>query len=146
MGTKFVWPDPGPKFKDVNLTAAKEERWKKWIGLYNEKMLSKGEFRDLYVTGYDMPEGYAIAKDGKMYYAFFTPSGSWKGEVELRGLKPGKYRVSDYSEDKDLGTVDAASRRRGETDDGVQGSSAARGQFAAVKFRGDGGIAGRQVS
>jgi alpha-galactosidase len=107
VGTKFVWPDPGPKFKDVNLTAAKEERWKKWIGLYNEKMLSKGEFRDLYVTGYDTPEGYAIAKDGKMYYAFFV-STEWKGTVELRGLKPGKYRVSDYSENKDLGTVDAA--------------------------------------
>jgi len=106
VGTKFVWPDPGPKFKDVNLTAEKEERWKKWIGLYNEKMLSKGEFRDLYVTGYDLPEAYAIAKDGKMYYAFFTPS-NWKGEVELRGLKPGKYRVQDYSDGKDLGTVDA---------------------------------------
>jgi alpha-galactosidase len=109
VGTKFVWPDPGPKFKDVNLTAAKEERWKKWIGLYNEKMLSKGEFRDLYVTGYDTPEGYAIAKDGKMYYAFFASSASpWKGEVELRGLKPGKYSVSDYSENKDLSTVEAA--------------------------------------
>jgi alpha-galactosidase len=107
VGTKFVWPDPGPKFKDVNLTAAKEERWKKWIGLYNQKMLSKGEFRDLYVTGYDTPEGYAITKDGKMYYAFFAPA-NWKGEVELRGLKPGKYRVSDYGEGKDLGTVDAA--------------------------------------
>ncbi len=111
VGTKFVWPDPGPKFKDVNLTAAKEERWKKWIGLYNAKMLSKGEFKDLYVTGYDTPEAYAIAKDGKMYYAFFAPSdssSSFKGEVELRGLKPGKYSVSDYTEAKDLGTVEAA--------------------------------------
>ena len=107
VGTKFVWPDPGPKFKDVNLTAAKEERWKKWIGLYNQKMLSKGEFRDLYVSGYDTPEGYVIAKDGRMYYAFFTSS-PWKGEVELRGLKPGKYRASDYGDGKDLGTVDAA--------------------------------------
>ncbi|MFZ0319056.1 MAG: glycoside hydrolase family 36 protein [Candidatus Sulfotelmatobacter sp.] len=106
VGTKFVWPDPGPKFKDVNLTPAKEERWKKWIGLYNEKMLSKGDFEDLYVTGYDTPEAYAIAKDGKMYYAFFAPS-DWKGEIELRGLKPGKYRVSDYSEGKDLGTLEA---------------------------------------
>jgi alpha-galactosidase len=109
VGTKFVWPDPGPKFKDVNLTAEKEEHWKKWIGVYNEKMLSKGEFRDLYVTGYDAPEAYAIAKDGAMYYAFFAPSdAAWKGVVELRGLKPGKYRVSDYGEPKDLGTVEAA--------------------------------------
>jgi alpha-galactosidase len=59
------------------------------------------------VTGYDTPEGYAIAKDGKMYYAFFTSS-KWQGEVEMRGLKPGKYRVSEYGEGKDLGTVDAA--------------------------------------
>jgi len=107
VGTKFVWPDPGPKFKDVNLTAAKEEHWKKWIGLYNQKMLSKGEFRDLYVTGYDTPEGYAIEKDGKMYYAFFAPSTAvWKGELELRGLKPGKYRVSEYAEGKELGSVE----------------------------------------
>jgi alpha-galactosidase len=109
VGTKFVWPDPGPKFKDVYLTASKEDRWKKWIGLYNQKMLSNGEFKDLYVTGYDAPEGYAIAKDGKMYYAFFT-NANWKGRIELRGLKPGKYRVSDYGEDedKDLGTVDVS--------------------------------------
>ena len=106
VGTKFVWPDPGPKFKAVNLTTAKEEHWKKWIGLYNQKMLSKGEFRDLYVYGYDMPEGYAIAKDGKMYYAFFAPSAAqWKGEVELRGLKPGNYRMNDYADGKDLGSI-----------------------------------------
>jgi alpha-galactosidase len=107
VGTKFVWPDPGPKFKDVNLTAQKEELWKKWIGLYNEKMLSKGEFKDLYVTGYDVPEGYAIAKDGKMYYAFFVSDADWKGEVELRGLKPGRYSVRDYTDGRDLGTVNA---------------------------------------
>jgi alpha-galactosidase len=71
-------------------------------------MLSKGEFKDLYVIGYDTPEGYAIAKDGKMYYAFFASPAGWKGEVELRGLKAGKYRVRDYGEGKDVGTVDAA--------------------------------------
>lgn len=110
VGTKFVWPDPGPKFKDVNLTTQKEEHWKKWIGLYNDKMLSKGEFRDLYVTGFDIPEAYAISKDGKMYYAFFAPTDSgWNGEVELRGLQPGKYHVIDYSDGKDFGSLDAAS-------------------------------------
>jgi len=107
-GTKFVWPDPGPKFKPVALTSEKEEHWKKWIGLYNEKMLSKGEFLDLYVYGYDVPEAYAIAKDGKMYYAFFTdPEKPFAGEVELRGLKPGTYNVLDYADGKDLGTVQA---------------------------------------
>lgn len=108
VGTKFVWPDPG-KFKPVVLTEQKEAHWKKWIGVYNQKMLSKGTFRNLYVTGYDMPEAYAIDKDGKTYYAFFAPSGpaSWKGEVELRGLQPGKYHVVDYAEGKDLGMVDA---------------------------------------
>jgi len=107
-GTKFVWPDPGPKFKPVALTTDKETQWKKWIGLYNEKMLSKGDFRDLYVYGYDFPEAYAIEKDGKMYYAFFTdPAKPFAGEVELRGLKPGSYEVLDYVDGKNLGTVQA---------------------------------------
>ena len=107
-GTKFVWPDPGPKYKPVALTEEKEEHWKKWIGLYNQKMLSKGEFRDLYVYGYDVPEAYAIEKDGKMYYAFFTdPTKPFAGEIELRGLMPGKYQRVDYIDGKDFGTVQA---------------------------------------
>ncbi|HZO99178.1 MAG TPA: alpha-galactosidase, partial [Terriglobia bacterium] len=110
VGTKFVWPLTDPKFKRVALTAEKEEHWKKWIGIYNQKMLSKGKFRDLYVYGYDVPEGYAIEKDGKMYYAFFAPdpAKSWKGKIELRGLGPGTYHVTDYADGKDLGTVEAA--------------------------------------
>jgi alpha-galactosidase len=108
VGTKFVWPDPGPKFKPVALTSQKEEHWKKWIGLYNEKMLSKGDFRDLYVYGYDSPEAYAIAKDGKMYYAFFADAGKpFSGDVELRGLHPGSYQVVDYVDGKPLGAVQA---------------------------------------
>jgi alpha-galactosidase len=107
VGTKFVWPDAGSKFKYVNLTEQKEERWKKWIAIYNEKMLSKGAFLPLYNYGYDFPEAYAIQKDGKMYYAFFAPQGDapWKGQVELRGLTPGTYRVVDYPDSRDLGTI-----------------------------------------
>ncbi|HLK34616.1 MAG TPA: alpha-galactosidase [Terriglobales bacterium] len=109
VGTKFVWPDPGPHYKDVALTADKEEWWKKWIGIYNQKMLSKGVFRNLYTIGYDTPEGYAIEKNGKMYYAFFAPEGSkgYQGAVELRGLAPGTYSVVDYGNNQDLGTVTA---------------------------------------
>ena len=113
VGTKFVWPDPGPKFKPVLLTEAKEQHWKKWIGIYNQKMLSKGTFLDLYTYGYDSPEAYAIEKDGKMYYAFFAPDDTtaWKGEVELRGLKPGSYEVLDYANDVDLGSVQATAEQ-----------------------------------
>ena len=111
VGTKFVWPELGPHFKEVNLTEHKDEVWKKWISLYNSKMLSKGMFLDLYTYGYDLPEAYAIEKDSNMYYAFFSPQqdGTWKGEVELRGLKPGTYHLRDYVEGKDLGTVRSAS-------------------------------------
>jgi len=119
VGTKFSWPDYGPKLSDVYLTAQKDAYWKKWIGLYNDKMLSRGTFRNLYVYGYDFPEGYAIEKDGTMYYAFFAPeppkqsgaktttSAPWSGEIELRGLAAGIYRVTDYVNGKDLGTVTA---------------------------------------
>jgi alpha-galactosidase len=108
VGTKFVWPDPGPHFKEVYLTPQKEAIWKKWTSIYNEKMLSSGTFLDLYTYGYDVPEGYAIRKDGRMYYAFFAPDPAtpWHGKVELRGLeKTGRYKVFDYENDKDLGIV-----------------------------------------
>ena len=117
LGTKFTWPDYGPRFKNVYLNPEKEAHWKEWIGLYNEKMLSKGQFLNLYVYGFDVPEAYAIEKDGHMYYAFYAPApdsqkpvgkdrvNHWSGEVELRGLSAKAYRVIDYVHQKDLGTV-----------------------------------------
>ncbi|HEY4977910.1 MAG TPA: hypothetical protein VII25_01975, partial [Candidatus Acidoferrum sp.] len=119
LGTKFTWPDYGAKFKNVYLDAEKEAHWKKWINLYNEKMLSKGTFLDLYVYGFDAPEAYAVEKGGSMYYAFYAPlatqadskhnsaSGgqTWSGEVELRGLTAKNYRVTDYVNQKEVGTV-----------------------------------------
>jgi alpha-galactosidase len=114
LGTKFTWPDYGPKFKNVYLNTEKEPEWKKWVALYNQKMLSKGTFLDLYVYGYDSPEAYAIAKDGEMYFAFYAPeppgktggkSGSYHGEVELRGLEPKTYHIVDYVNNHDYGSV-----------------------------------------
>ena len=112
LGTKFTWPDYGPKFENVYLTADKESHWKQWVGLYNEKMLSKGKFLNLYVYGFDIPEAYAIEKNGQMYYAFYAPDsggrekiGHWSGDVELRGLAAKSYRVTDYVHNQDLGTA-----------------------------------------
>jgi len=112
VGTKFNWPDYGPRFDDVTLTPRKEAIWQKWIPLYNSLMLSKGTFLNLYTIGYDTPEGYAIAKDGKMYYAFYVGEAQpWEGTLELRGLEKGKYRVFDYVNQKVLGSVDASNPR-----------------------------------
>ena len=114
LGTKFTWPDYGAKFKNVELTPQKEAHWKEWISLYNQKMLSKGKFLDLYVYGFDVPEAYAIEKDGSMYYAFYAPptaqsggpeSKHWSGEIDLRGLNTKSYHVTDYVHQRDLGTV-----------------------------------------
>jgi alpha-galactosidase len=71
--------------------------------------LSRGNFRDLYTYGYDVPEAYAVEKDAKMYYAFFAPAAAseWHGTIELRGLAPGRYRVTDYENGRDLGTIDS---------------------------------------
>jgi alpha-galactosidase len=106
LGTKFTWPDYGPKFKTVYLNSKKFDHWKTWISLYQQKMLSKGTFRNLYVYGYDVPEGYAIDKDGSTFYAFYAPQeGTWKGEIELRGLSPGEFHVVDYVNHRDYGKV-----------------------------------------
>jgi alpha-galactosidase len=106
VGTKFVWPPLGvvPKSGPVDLTPEKDAVWRKWIGLHNAKRLSSGTFLNLYTLGVDVPEGYAIRRDGKLHYAFFA-EGPWQGEVELRGLPPGSYRVRDYAEDRDLGPM-----------------------------------------
>jgi len=115
IGTKFTWPadPPRPRLRRVLLTPEKEAHWKKWIDLYNAKMLSRGNFLDLYTIGYDNPEGYAIERDGKMYYAFFadSPVTAWKGQIELRGLRPGKYQVTDYENRRPLGELTAPDQK-----------------------------------
>ena len=111
-GTKFVWPATGVVSKDENLlTPEKELLFKKWIALYNEKMLSKGTYRgDLYDLGYDYPETHCIQKDGIMYYSFYNPH--FSGTVELRGLDTNKnYTVVDYFNNKTLGSIKGSSQK-----------------------------------
>jgi alpha-galactosidase len=112
LGTKFTWPKDNPYAREGKfvLTPEHEKIWKKWISLYNQKMLPTGNYRgDLYDIGYDKPETHVIQKGDTLFYAFYNPQ--WKGDVELRGLKGGAYRVYDYANGKDLGTVDSAHPR-----------------------------------
>lgn len=104
VGTQFTWPVGSARRGNYDLTPEKEDVWQKWISLYKEKMLSKGEYRgDLYDIGFDRPETHAIRKQGSMYYAFYAPD--YKGKVELRGLEGRSYTVRDYENGRDLGTV-----------------------------------------
>jgi alpha-galactosidase len=105
-GTKFIWPATGNKRVDRELlTPERESLFKKWISLYQDKMLSTGTYRGgLYDIGYDIPEAHCIEKDGEMYYAFYNPD--YNGEIALRGLdKDKRYTVTDYFHGKSLGEI-----------------------------------------
>ena len=101
IGSKFTWPGMNPTAhhgKDNILTPEKEAALRKWVAIYNSKMLSRGEYLGLYSYGFDKPETHVIAKDGAMYYAFYAPK--WDGQpIELRGLEARKYTVTEYTAD-----------------------------------------------
>jgi alpha-galactosidase len=107
VSTKFTWPvDPKPKDSFL-LTPAREKEWRRWIGLYKDKMLPKGTYRgDLYDIGFDKPEAHVIERSGSTYYSFYAPH--WDGVIELRGLRPGQYRLRDYFNDRDLGVISSS--------------------------------------
>ena len=111
IGSKFTWPKKNPNVKGDGylLTPEKEAALKKWVAIYNDKMLSKGDYLNLYDIRFDVPETHVIAKDGAMYYAFYAQE--WNGEqIELRGLDADKtYTVTEYaSDDLKSYTVDGA--------------------------------------
>ena len=100
IGTKFTWPE-GPE--NMQLSGEREKHWQLWFGLYNDKMLSKGIYLNLYDVIYDTPESHVIQKGETFYYAFYQKE--WEGEIELRGLGQGNYQVYDYVNQENLGSV-----------------------------------------
>ncbi len=103
-GTQFTWPVGSARRNRLDLTPEREPIWQKWISLYKEKMLSRGKYLgELYDIGFDRPEAHAIRKSTDMYYAFYAPD--WRGRIELRGLDEKSYVITDYENNKELGTV-----------------------------------------
>jgi alpha-galactosidase len=104
VGSEFVLPSLVEKHGHGDLTPDREKLFEKWVGIYHDKELSRGEYMgSLYDIGYDLPEAHVIHKTKSMYYAFYAET--WNGKVELRGLEDRAYRVVDYAEGKDLGVV-----------------------------------------
>jgi len=90
------------------LTREQEKKWKRWFALYRRMGLSSGEYLNLYDLAFDRPEAHVVRKNGSLYYGFFAENWSNRIAIELRGLEQGKtYRVRDYANDIDLGTVSA---------------------------------------
>jgi alpha-galactosidase len=110
IGTKFTWPKANPDATENGgslLTEEKENLLRKWVPIYSGKMLSTGEYLNLYDFAFDKPEAHVIRKDGAMYYSFYAES--WNGEpIQLRGLEPGRsYTVTEYTADEPVSyTVD----------------------------------------
>lgn len=117
VSTKFTWPkDTDNPSGDILppggyvLTPEKEALWKKWIALYNDKMLPTGTYLGgLYDIGFDKPEGHVIAKDKKLYFAFYAPR--WSGSIVLRGLGDGAYTLSNMFSGAPMGQASAKSNR-----------------------------------
>ncbi len=108
VGSKFVWP-VGVYFNketgDISLTPQREKKWKKWINIYNDHVLPKGEYLgNLYDIGFDRPETHVIRKADSLFYAFYADE--YEGDIEFRGLdKNAKYRISDYVNNIDYGII-----------------------------------------
>ena len=98
IGTKFTYPKDHPGASgEFRLTEEKEAAIRHWMQIVKEKDLARGEYLNLYSWGYDYPEGHVIRQKGKLYYAFYADQ--YEGELELRGLEPGKtYTAIDYTD------------------------------------------------
>jgi alpha-galactosidase len=104
VGTQFVLPSLVQKRSKSDLTPARQAHFEKWLRIYREKMLSRGQYLgQLYDIGFDVPETHVIRRDQTMYYAFFAKQ--WTGPVDLRGLDHRKYSVVDYVNGTRYGTV-----------------------------------------
>ncbi|MBR5385124.1 MAG: alpha-galactosidase [Bacteroidales bacterium] len=112
IGTKFTWPKDNPYAEhSYLLTPEKEALLRNALKIFEEKQLAKGQYvPGLYDIGFDYPETHVLTQDGKLYYAFYATSGP-VDSVELRGLRTGMtYRIEDYYNHRDLGTVTASDK------------------------------------
>ncbi len=85
------------------LSSERKNLFTKWLKIYNDYTLSKGEYLNLYDIAYDKPEAHSILKDGVLHYAFYADD--WNGNIEFRGLKEKTYEIIDYENNKKLGEI-----------------------------------------
>ena len=105
IGTKFTYPEDNPDWTEgpFKLTPEKEALIRKWMKIYKENNLARGQYLNLYTWGFDYPEGHVILQNGAMYYSFYINPGmpAFNGTIELRGLEANKtYTAVEYTADE----------------------------------------------
>ena len=101
IGTKFTYPEDNPDWKEgpFKLTPEKEALLRKWMKIYKEHNLARGEYLNLYTWGFDYPEAHVIRQNDALYYAFYADA--FDGTIELRGLDADKeYTAIEYTADE----------------------------------------------
>ena len=101
IGTKFTYPEDNPDWKEgpFKLTPEKEALLRKWMKIYKEHNLARGEYLNLYTWGFDYPEAHVIKQNDALYYAFYADA--FDGTIELRGLDPEtEYTAVEYTADE----------------------------------------------
>ncbi|MBR1426534.1 MAG: alpha-galactosidase [Paludibacteraceae bacterium] len=112
IGTKFTYPKDNPYVTDgpFLLTPEREALIRKWMRIYRDNDLARGEYLNLYTWGFDYPEAHVIKVQGDdvqgtkdaLYYAFYLDPGmpAFDGLLELRGLDPDcTYTAVEYTAD-----------------------------------------------
>lgn len=104
IGTKFTYPEDNPDWTEgpFKLTPEKEALVRKWVKIYKDNNLARGEYLNLYTWGFDYPEAHVIRQNDALYYAFYIDDDpAFDGKIELRGLDPEKtYTAVEYAADK----------------------------------------------
>ena len=104
IGTKFTYPKDNPHNPDPQsylLTPEKEQLIKKWMKIYKENNLARGEYLNLYTWGFDYPEAHVIRQNDALYYSFYVDDATFDGTLELRGLDADKeYTAIEYTADE----------------------------------------------
>ncbi|MBR1807859.1 MAG: alpha-galactosidase [Paludibacteraceae bacterium] len=101
IGSKFTYPKDNPYVTDgpFLLTPEREQLIRKWMRIFKENDLARGEYLNLYIWGFDLPEAHVISQNNAMYYAFYADQ--YKGQIELRGLeKNTMYAAIEYTADE----------------------------------------------
>jgi alpha-galactosidase len=114
-GTMFVSrPEDNVEFLRVKypcyLSPERKEHFEKWLGIYQEHPLGRGEYLNLYDIAYDKPEAHVVKKDEVVHYAFYAPE--WDGEIVFRGLEDQDYTIVDYVNNKEIGKIKGNGRLR----------------------------------